>query len=144
MPTRRFHLSTGVVGGKIYAIGGIPGPNAAPITTVEEYAPPGVTGVEDPTSVPAEFLLHQNYPNPFNPETTIQYQMPKRSEVNLVILSLLGRRVATLVDVVQSMGIYSVQWDGKDDTGKEVASGVYLYRLQTEQFVQVKKLALLR
>lgn len=104
-----------------------------------------VTGVTDNNAVsPARFVLHQNYPNPFNPETTIQYQMPKRSEVKLVIFSLLGQRVATLVDEVQSIGVYSVQWDGKDDTGKEVASGVYLYRLQTNQFVQVKKLALLR
>jgi N-acetylneuraminic acid mutarotase len=104
-----------------------------------------VTGLDDKNAVsPNRFVLTQNYPNPFNPKTTIQYQMPKRSEVNLVILSLLGQRVATLVDEVKSIGIYSIQWDGKDDTGKEVASGVYLYRLQTNQFMQVKKLALLR
>jgi hypothetical protein len=104
-----------------------------------------VTGVADRNdSVPSEFALFQNYPNPFNPETTIQYQVPERSEVKLLIFNFLGQRVATLVDEVQSMGDYSVQWDGKDDTGKAVASGVYLYRLQTNQFVQVKKLALLR
>ncbi len=104
-----------------------------------------ITSVNDGAeNSPNHFTLLQNYPNPFNPETTIQYQVAKRSEVKLIIFSLLGQHVATLVDEVQSMGVHSIQWNGKDDTGKAVASGVYLYRLQTEQFVQVKKLALLR
>jgi flagellar hook assembly protein FlgD len=70
--------------------------------------------------------------------------VPRRSEVKLTIFNLIGERIATLVDQVHSMGTYSVQWNGKDDTGQEVASGVYLYRLQTNQFVQVKELVLLR
>jgi N-acetylneuraminic acid mutarotase len=148
IPTARSAGHASEVNGKIYIIGGSSTSwPFTPTSTVFEYTPPGVTDVEDATLVehnPEVFALSQNYPNPFNPETTIQYQMAKRSEVNLVIFSLLGQRVATLVDEVQSMGIYSVQWDGKDDTGKEVASGVYLYRLQTNQFMQVKKLALLR
>jgi hypothetical protein len=148
MPTARGLAHASEVNRNIYVIGGnSTGFPFTPIATVEEYNPHNdpVTGVTDKNDVsPDRFVLHQNYPNPFNPETIIQYQMPQRSEVNLVIFSLLGQRVTTLVDEVQSTGIYSVQWDGKDDTGKEVASGVYLYRLQTEQFVQVKKLALLR
>jgi len=94
--------------------------------------------------IPESYALSQNYPNPFNPETTIQYQMPEKSEVKLAIFSLLGQHVATLVDGVQPAGVHSVQWDGKDHAGRDVASGVYLYRLETSEFVQVKKLVLLR
>ncbi len=102
-------------------------------------------GVTDKNTVgPDPFVLHQNYPNPFNSTTTIQYQVPKRSEVKLTIFNLLGEHIATLVDHVHSMGTYSVQWNGTDDTGQGAASGVYLYRLQTNQFVQVKELVLLR
>lgn len=103
------------------------------------------TGVaQSQDEIPTNFELFQNYPNPFNPATTIQYQMPNRSEVKLLIFSLLGQHVITLVDEVQSMGIHSVQWNGKDDTGTDVANGVYLSLLQTKEFVQVRKLALLR
>jgi len=111
---------------------------------VSSFVTEVASGLTPNSPIPEDFALLQNYPNPFNPETTIQYQIPKRSDVKLFIFNLLGQRVATLVDETQSMGVYSVQWDGKDDTGKEVASGVYLYRLQTNQFMQLKKLALLR
>lgn len=103
------------------------------------------TAVEEtPNNVPQEFRLQQNYPNPFNPTTTIKYHLPKTSKIKLVVYNLLGQRVATLVDEQQPAGIYAVQWQGKADTGREVASGVYLYRLETEDFVRVKKLALMR
>jgi len=93
---------------------------------------------------PNTFKLSQNYPNPFNPETTIQYQLPKTTQVKLTIYSLLGHTVATLVDKKQQAGFYSVDWDGKDDLGRIVASGVYLYRLETKEFVKVRKLAFIR
>ncbi|MFQ5604037.1 MAG: kelch repeat-containing protein [bacterium] len=146
MPFNWFVMGYSVVNERVYLMAGssAPYPHGDQLRRVYEYDPL-VTSVEDNLAAGlTTFALHQNYPNPFNPETTIQYQTPERSEVKLVIFSLLGQRVATLVDAVQSMGIYSVQWNGKDDTGKAVASGVYLYRLQTKQFVQVKKLALLR
>ena len=99
---------------------------------------------ESEENVPKTFVLHQNYPNPFNPETTIQYQLPKTTQVKLVIYNLEGQQVATLVEKQQPAGLYSIQWDGKAASGKKVASGVYLYRLETKQFVQVRKLVLVR
>lgn len=106
-----------------------------------------VTGVEgelSDTTIPKKFELFQNYPNPFNPTTTIQYRLPKASQVKLVIYNLLGHHVAILVDEQQSVGTYSVEWKGKDNSGREVASGVYLYRLEAIEFIQVRKLVLLR
>ncbi len=93
---------------------------------------------------PHTFELSQNYPNPFNPETNIQYQLPKTSQVRLVIYNLVGHRVATLVNKNQQAGFYSVQWNGRDDSGRIVTSGVYLYRLETKEFVKVRKLTLIR
>jgi len=93
---------------------------------------------------PTSFDLNQNYPNPFNPETTIQYQLPKISQIKLVIYNFMGQRVATLVEKQQPAGVYHIKWHGKDDVGKNVASGVYLYRLETKEFVKTRKLTLLR
>jgi len=102
--------------------------------------------------IPTKFTLEQNYPNPFNPTTTIQYKIPTKSTTKLVVYNLLGEKVATLVDEEQQAGVYSVIWNGKDDSGNNVASGIYLYRLEAgdpsigsgPRFVQVKKLALVR
>lgn len=104
-----------------------------------------VTSIETiESSTPGEFHLLQNYPNPFNTETTIRYQLPKLLNVKLGIYNLLGQRIAILKDEEQSAGIYSVQWDSKYVTGKQMPSGVYLYRLETREFSEVKKLTLQR
>jgi len=104
-----------------------------------------ITSIEPtPSSTPGEFCLLQNYPNPFNTETTILYQLPKLLKVKLVIYNLLGQSIAILKDEEQPAGNYSVQWDGKDDTGKQMPDGVYLYRLETKEFSEVKKLTLQR
>jgi hypothetical protein len=97
---------------------------------------------EDP--VPQFYLLKQNYPNPFNSETTIAYQLPSSSAVRLEVFNLRGERVVTLVDEPQGAGSYSVNWDARDAFGKEVASGVYLYRLTAENFVKTRRLILLK
>ncbi len=102
------------------------------------------TSVMDETALPVTFALEQNYPNPFNPETTIRYQLPIASEVKLQIYNLLGQRIVTLVDNQQPAGFYSVQWGGKDKQGYPVASGVYLYSIKAENFVQVRKLILVK
>jgi hypothetical protein len=93
---------------------------------------------------PASFSLGQNYPNPFNPSTWIEYQIPSTQPVLVVVYDLLGRRVKTMVDEVQPPGSYRIQWDGKDDAGRQVASGVYLYQLRTASFVQTNKMVLLK
>ncbi|MFQ5630520.1 MAG: FlgD immunoglobulin-like domain containing protein, partial [bacterium] len=93
---------------------------------------------------PESFVLHQNYPNPFNPSTIISYQIAAASEVELAIYNTSGRRIKTLLNVRQTPGIYKMTWDGKTESGAKAASGVYLYRLKTEQFVVMKKMLLIR
>lgn len=101
---------------------------------------PIAVGVEEPQAgLPTTFGLSQNYPNPFNPSTTISYQLPTQSEVTLRVFDVLGREVATLLNGVEEPGYKEVHWNANG-----VASGVYFYRLQTGNSVDVKKLMLLK
>jgi hypothetical protein len=95
--------------------------------------------IRDDWVAPSKSSLLQNYPNPFNPSTNISYQLPVAKHVKLVVFDVLGREVATLVDGVEEPGYKSVMWDASG-----VASGVYFYRLQAGDFVQTRKLLLLR
>jgi hypothetical protein len=92
-----------------------------------------------PREIPQEFSLLQNYPNPFNPSTTIQYDLPIKAYVTLKIYNSLGQEVATLVDGDLNAGIHTTQWNGSG-----AASGLYFYRLQAGDFVDTKKLLLLK
>jgi hypothetical protein len=104
-----------------------------------------VTGVDiDPLPVPKTFELGQNYPNPFNPTTEIRFALPKSSNVKLVIYDLMGRIVSTLVDQNMSMGSHRATWNGRDQSGKVAASGVYFYHLQTDGFSATKKMVLMK
>ncbi|MBN2460401.1 MAG: T9SS type A sorting domain-containing protein [Candidatus Cloacimonetes bacterium] len=85
-----------------------------------------------------------NYPNPFNPATAIRYHNPEVSNVTLIIYNLKGQKIKTLVDQVLSAGEYSTGWDGRDEKGCHVSSGIYLYRLKTGNYAQVRKMILLR
>ena len=101
--------------------------------------------VDDETGTPpAKFELAQNYPNPFNPSTVIRYDLRELSHVKLAIYSLSGAHVRILVHERQEAGSRQIMWDGTDETGKRVSSGIYLYRLDTESFSAVRKLTLLR
>jgi hypothetical protein len=91
---------------------------------------------------PKEYALSQNYPNPFNPETKIQYQLPQAGNVTIKIYNALGQEVKTLVNEQAEAGSYYVTWDGTDDIGIKVTSGVYLYRIQAGEFVQTKKMVI--
>jgi hypothetical protein len=105
------------------------------------------TAIEDrgqTALIPQEFLLYQNYPNPFNPRTTIKYSLPKPSYVSLKIYSLLGESIKEIVNERQSAGIKSVMWDGTDHAGRKVSSGIYLYKLETDQESEVRKMILIR
>ena len=95
-------------------------------------------------SVPGEFALHQNYPNPFNPVTTINYDLAKDGHVSIVVYDLLGREVKTLVNKVQNAGYASIRWDGTDNLGKTLASGMYFYQMYTGDFILVRKMVLLK
>ncbi len=97
-----------------------------------------------PSGLPIRFTLNQNYPNPFNPATTIGYSLEKRSEVNISVFNILGQKVTTLIDETKPAGNYRIYWDGNDDDGKAVATGVYLYRIAAGDFVESKKMLLLK
>lgn len=100
----------------------------------------GVTFVEQYPSVnPNTLELLQNYPNPFNPSTKIRFVLPKSDHVTLKVFNLLGQEIETLVDAVHIAGEYEVEWNAKG-----LASGVYIYRLQAGEFVETKKLVLLK
>ncbi len=98
----------------------------------------------DRAEVPLSFSLSQNSPNPFNSETAIEYSMPEVSQVRIDIYNILGQKVKTLVDQKQSAGHTRVVWDGKNQNGDALSSGTYFYRIQTERFVQIKKMLLLK
>ena len=94
--------------------------------------------------IPTEFTLERNFPNPFNPETTIRYAIPEASKVTLVIYNVLGQEVTRLVNVDHLPGYYTIAWDGKDMLGRNVSSGVYLYRIQAGDFNRTHKMLLLK
>jgi hypothetical protein len=95
-------------------------------------------------NLPDGYRLDQNYPNPFNPSTTISYQLPVTGYVSLSIFNSIGQKIATLVSEDKPAGSYQITWNGKNDFGQTMSSGVYFYRLQTENYHQVKRMALVR
>jgi len=102
------------------------------------------TAIGDETGVPLTFNLDQNYPNPFNPTTQIHYAIPEAGQVTLTVYDLKGNVVKTLVNGKQAANRYTVEWNGTNDLGHKVASGVYLYRLNTDTKVSTKKMTLIR
>jgi hypothetical protein len=103
---------------------------------------------DNDTPVPSGYILEQNYPNPFNPSTEIVFGLPTASRVKITVFTLLGQHVATIAAGEFSSGTYSIPWDGKDFSGKAVASGIYFYKLtadalnNTSHFSQVRKMVL--
>jgi hypothetical protein len=105
---------------------------------------PGVaTGVDMP-ELPTVFALHQNSPNPFNPITTIRFDLPVSADVTLSVYGVKGQRVRILLNGQMTAGRKSVKWDGRSDTGTAVASGVYFYRLSAGEFMETRKMILIR
>jgi len=96
------------------------------------------------SNLPTSFSLSQNYPNPFNPSTTIEFDLPIRSEVTLTVHNILGQRVATLAEGSQGVGTHRVQWDGTDSQGNPQPSGVYLYLLRANGHQESRKMLLLK
>lgn len=91
-----------------------------------------------------DYRLHQNYPNPFNPSTVIRYEIPKAGHVTVKVYNFAGQEVRTLVNEVQTTGAYQTSWDGRDERGQTVSSGIYFYRLNARSFVETRKMALMR
>ncbi len=98
-----------------------------------------IVGLSNSTQTPTQFELKQNYPNPFNPSTTIAYNLLQNSSVSLEVNNVLGQRVDLLVNAEQEAGNHQVVWDAS-----KFSSGLYFYRLKTEEFLQTKKMILLR
>jgi hypothetical protein len=110
--------------------------------------PVGIDG-DDPASIlPKVFALNQNFPNPFNPSTSIVYDIPESVgedvPVTLVVYNMRGQKVHTLIDEAKQPGRYSVHWDGKNGSGEQVSSGIYLYKITAGDYVKVKKMVLLK
>ncbi len=102
-----------------------------------------IEGSNDITK-PSSFSLSQNYPNPFNPVTNFQFTVPKSSHVKIELFNIVGQKVATLVDEEMKPGVYMVDWNGKDENGKSVSSGIYFYRMQAGDFSAMKKMVMIK
>jgi len=102
------------------------------------------TGLTEERKTPGTFHLAQNHPNPFNPQTTIVYFLPKAAQVKVTIYSIKGEKITTLKDARQSAGQHQIIWNSQDGSGKIVASGIYIYQIETPEFSQSKKMLLIR
>ena len=103
----------------------------------------GVEAMADGRRAP-ELLLEQNYPNPFNPSTTIDFSIPSDERVSLQIFSTTGRLIRTLINQNYSAGRHSVKWDGRNNWGRNVSSGMYIYRIKAGKYTKTMKMKLLR
>ncbi len=103
------------------------------------------TDIDDTdNNLPTEFALSQNFPNPFNPSTTIGFSLPTASFVELSIYNIEGKKVKTLVEQNLSAGQHNIEWDGTNNSGSQIATGMYIYRMTTETFSTSKKMVLLK
>ncbi len=101
--------------------------------------------LDDPSlSLPGDYILRQNYPNPFNPITTIEYNLPVKANVTIDVYNLLGQRVKRLFDSEKSYGPHSITWDGTDQKGRTVGTGIYFYQIKAGEYVESKKMLLLK
>ncbi|MGB5107487.1 MAG: T9SS type A sorting domain-containing protein [Candidatus Zixiibacteriota bacterium] len=98
----------------------------------------------DTPILPQDYALSQNQPNPFNPTTTIDFALPRAAKTKIEIYNILGQKVITLVDEYLAAGNKRVEWNGKDDGGNDVASGVYLYRMTANDYTETKKMMLMK
>ena len=116
---------------------------------IEEYVGVQDTANCDQVSIteqtlPFTYNLYNPYPNPFNPTTTLRYDLPEQSHVNIIIYDMLGRQVRTLINQNQDAGFKSMKWDANDDRGKPASAGIYLYQIKAGEFVQTRKMVLLK
>ncbi len=103
------------------------------------------SALEDGDSqTPSEYFLHNGYPNPFNPSTKILFDLPRESEVKLIVYDSMGHEIRKLVSEIKAAGTYSVFWDGKDEVGQQMSSGIYLLKMKAATFTANQKLVLLR
>ena len=118
----------------------IPATNADRVVFINRYDYLGIYQA----GVPTDFALHENYPNPFNPSTTLRFDLPELSDVTVTIFNMLGQKVKTFSMQSIPAGYHSVTWGATNDLGQQVGAGVYLYQLQTKDFVKTRKMVLLK
>ncbi len=147
----RFRFDFSAYAGQIITIrvesdgtGGVPKSMTAVDTTGAPIPGADVTRVQRDHERPLRFAIQQNFPNPFNPSTTIRYTLAAPVPVELHIYDAVGRKVRTLIDRKQQPGSYAVKWDGRDESGRVVPSGVYVYRIKAGRFRKSAKMLLLR
>ncbi|MCB0297983.1 MAG: T9SS type A sorting domain-containing protein, partial [Calditrichaeota bacterium] len=106
------------------------------VTGIVENRAPGLT--------PADFALHANYPNPFNPETTIEFDVARAGKVKLAVYNVLGQQIRILSNSQLNPGSYRVKWDGTNDSGEAVSSGIYFLRMSAGSFTQHRRMLLMK
>ncbi|MEC8706163.1 MAG: T9SS type A sorting domain-containing protein, partial [Candidatus Neomarinimicrobiota bacterium] len=94
--------------------------------------------------LPKEFALHDNFPNPFNPNTTIRFDLPRATDVSIVVFNVLGQKIKTIERAQMNPGYHSIIWNATNDFGSQVSAGMYFYQLRTNEFVKTKKMILLK
>lgn len=117
---------------------------ANPLVTIPVEIRSGPTGITEVNAMPTTFAISQNYPNPFNPTTTFKYQLPEVSDVKLIIYNILGQKVRTLINRSVEPGYHTIEWNGLNDTGNQVATGLYISRFQAGKYVKTMKMMMLK
>ncbi|MBZ0097804.1 MAG: T9SS type A sorting domain-containing protein, partial [Taibaiella sp.] len=116
-----------------------------PVDNVHLMLDVTLTGINDGLElIPTKYALHQNFPNPFNPSTTIKYDLKAKTDVTLTIFNVLGQKVRTLVNTSQVAGYQKVVWDGLNEYGEQVSTGVYIYRIEAGDFVKSRKMVFMK
>ena len=146
MPKGDFHAYTYDVETAVWGISGVQDrPNDMWVVLIRAYVSFNITDVKEVVELmPSSFLLAQNYPNPFNPSTAISYQLSAVSNVQVKVFDMLGREVATLVNEEKPAGRYQINWNGTDNFGSKVTSGVYFYTLRAGNYLETKKMILMK
>lgn len=126
---------------RVIATDGREGIASSPVSTFETDV---ILSAEETEALPQTFAMEQNYPNPFNPETVIRFQLPTSAAVSLRVFDLLGREVATLVNEMKPAGFHTVTWNGRNSYRRQVASGVYFFRIEAGSFVETRRMVLVR
>ena len=101
-------------------------------------------GIAESDGLPTTYAVHQNHPNPFNPVTSLRYDLPEDGIVNITVFDMMGRRVSTLMNSHQNAGYKSIQWNATNTAGQPVSAGIYLYTIRAGEFMQTKKMILLK
>ncbi len=114
-----------------------------PVNDIAKIVFSDINGIEE-APLPGTFQLMQNYPNPFNPSTTIEYRIPETGNVKITVYDIKGNMIRELLNGTQSSGSHQVSWDGKNSDGKQVSSGIYLYKTEYKNSTVSKSMMLIK